>query len=616
VPHHLRPAARGAAAIAAAALALAPAVLLASPAAAEGDVDDFSFASVEVEYDLTRDAEGHARLAVTETWVAEFPEIDQNRGMVREIPRYDGRVDLRTSVTGVTDETGAPVFWEEDGDELLIDDDEFKHGLHTYVISYSMRDVVRDFDDGDEFFPNVTGTDWAQPIGAASATLRVDADLAAELDGRTACFAGPSGSTDSACRVVTEADADGAAVVEVAADSGLAPGEGLSFVVGFAPGTFATPPQSALTTTAIVLAVVAPALALLHLLWVLVQRARHRRSIPRPIIAQYTPPRGVPLAVSATVLGRSAKLMPAAVLDLALRDLVEVRTSGEGRSSAKDFTLAPAGSAPGDGPDGGDGLAAALFGTKRKPFRLDATSNSRAKRLESWRKRQDARAREGGWIRGHGALGLQILAYLLSFVILMLAIAVLVMGGVGAIPLAVSLPAALGAIAIQILSVVLVPRVAGLTGTGGELAAYLEGLREYLRVAEEDRIRHLQSPSTAETRRVGSIEAEPADAAAADDVSARLHLYERLLPYAVLLGVERQWAGVHEELGRAAAAAGAGVSAGHLAAYGIAQHRIMSASSGGLSTTTATSSSGASSGFSSGGGFSGGGFGGGGGGGR
>jgi hypothetical protein len=63
---------------------------------------------------------------------------------------------------------------------------------------------------------------------------------------------------------------------------------------------------------------------------------------------------------------------------------------------------------------------------------------------------------------------------------------------------------------------------------------HLEGLRRYLALAEGDRLRELQSPSRPEL--VGAdVHTE------ASDPVARFHLHERLIPYAVLFGLEREW---------------------------------------------------------------------------
>ncbi|MBT2517734.1 DUF2207 domain-containing protein [Streptomyces sp. ISL-90] len=93
---------------------------------------------------------------------------------------------------------------------------------------------------------------------------------------------------------------------------------------------------------------------------------------------------------------------------------------------------------------------------------------------------------------------------------------------------------------------------------------HLAGLRQYMELAEADRLRVLQSPSGALLQETdassGRVELRAADtaagatpasspsdelqpdaAAAASEPVARFHLHERLLPYAVLFGLEREW---------------------------------------------------------------------------
>lgn len=83
---------------------------------------------------------------------------------------------------------------------------------------------------------------------------------------------------------------------------------------------------------------------------------------------------------------------------------------------------------------------------------------------------------------------------------------------------------------------------------------HLAGLRQYLVLAEADRLRTLQSPGGAELRLSDAADsAGSTDAAAATEAAssasrhaisapvARFHLHERLLPYAVLFGLEREW---------------------------------------------------------------------------
>ena len=80
-----------------------------------------------------------------------------------------------------------------------------------------------------------------------------------------------------------------------------------------------------------------------------------------------------------------------------------------------------------------------------------------------------------------------------------------------------------------------------LTLAGGMHKTYLEGIREYLRLAEEDRLRAAQSPRTADLVSSGRRAYGDAPNAPGDSI---VNVYERLLPYAVLFGMEREWAEV------------------------------------------------------------------------
>ena len=142
-----------------------------------------------------------------------------------------------------------------------------------------------------------------------------------------------------------------------------------------------------------------------------------------------------------------------------------------------------------------------------------------------------------------------------------------------------------------------------LTDTGLALKRYLEGLKLYISVAETDRIKMLQSPEGAE--KVASV-------ANGTDGAQLIKLYERVLPYAVLFGQEKQW---NKQLGSYYEAAHASPDwyAGNNGVFNAVL--FTSAMNSFSQANTYASSSSSSSGGSGGGGFSGGGGGGGGGGG-
>ena len=145
-----------------------------------------------------------------------------------------------------------------------------------------------------------------------------------------------------------------------------------------------------------------------------------------------------------------------------------------------------------------------------------------------------------------------------------------------------------------------------LTEKGRGAKDFLEGMKLYLTVAEEERLRVLQSPQGAERVDVGNN-------------LELVKLYEKLLPWAVLWGVEDQW--MRELELRVASLDEApdwfiGRNGFEISTFSTAL-RGMSTTVTAPTASWSSSGSGSSfSGGSSGGGFSGGGGGGGGGGGR
>jgi uncharacterized membrane protein len=136
-----------------------------------------------------------------------------------------------------------------------------------------------------------------------------------------------------------------------------------------------------------------------------------------------------------------------------------------------------------------------------------------------------------------------------------------------------------------------------LTPEGAQTYEYLQGVKEFIRVADADRLRMLQSYSGAERRRDGAADV--------------IHIYERLLPYAILFGMEKEWG---EVLERAYTQAQRGATwIGDPTSFLLQMHLASFLASSNSAVTYSAPSTGSSSsaGGSFGGGFSGGGGGGG-----
>ncbi|MFJ6653765.1 DUF2207 family protein [Microbacterium sp. NPDC091313] len=501
------------------------------------DVQAFVFDSLDVDYTLSRADDGTSRLRVVETFVAVFPETDQNHGMQRRLPDTAFGQPLRPALESVTDENGDPRPAETDTDdgELIVTSaaDDFVHGRQTYVFTYTLHNVTPLFAGSgtEEFYWNVNGLDWAQPFGRVTARLHVPADLVPALTEERRCYRGDAGETTPCTLFQTTAEADGTATITADA-SALGPRESVTIAVGFTPGTFSqfdasyfASPWGWAQTGAAVAVVAAVVLALV------VRRRRLADAPGRPtVIAEYDPPRDVDALESAVLLGRSTKAIPAEVLEQAVIGSIRIVEGAKprwGRAPLEAHLLDPE-LADGDGRMLLDGL----FGDAAAPGevfvfgRQDARLSKVAQAILG-QARQDLIAK-GMW----RAVPTAVRAAPMALVIVATVAAV----GFGA--------AALGAdvvpwapIALAVLAVLLGATGVGLLAhrplspIGAETRDHLAGLRIFIEWAEADRIRMLQSPQGAERT--------PVDAGDAGQV---LRLYERLLPYAVVFGQEKQWA--------------------------------------------------------------------------
>ena len=595
-----------------------------TPSVAQADTSNFTFDSFDADYTLSREADGTSNLLVVETIVARFPDFDQNRGIIRAIPDdYDG-VPLNTSVQSVVDETGAPVYFETYYSagfiELYLGTDDFVRGVQTYVISYTQENVVRSFDDtaSDEFYWDVNGTGWQQPFGSVSATVRIDGELAPLLTGNAVCYVGAFGGTDL-CEIDSQPTEEGPGTIYVAGAADLEPGETVTVAIGFEPGTFFTPEPVRPTPPP----PPPPAPWWLHafsatlglgsiaaLIAAIVSRVRAGRGAKSrgAIIPQYSEPDGIDILQSSQLVWRASAGIPAAMVRLAVRKNLRILAYAVDSGDAP-YTLQYLTDDRADALD--LALLDALFGRSREPGKLtpygkyDSTLATRLSKLSTAAhgslETQGFRRKPTG--RAFG--GLMLVA---QWVIIAVAFLTFIFTGAMFLePIPLAAASALFALFASFVAMGLAIRPLQLTEKGREARDYLEGMKLYLTVAEEERLRVLQSPSGAERIDVG-------------DNLELIKLYERLLPWAVMWGVEEQW--MRELAVRVAATDTTpdwfvGRSGFEVALFTTAVRGMTTTTTAPASSSTWSGSSGGSfSGGSFGGGFSGGGGGGGGGGGR
>jgi len=577
---------------------------------ASASTQDFSFDSMTSDYYLGRDAGGNATLRTVETLVAQFPDFDQNHGIERAIPLKYGEADLELQVKSVTDETGVSVPYSRnntDGFAVLRigSADAFVHGTTHYRIEYTQRNVVRSFDDtaSDEFYWDVNGTGWSQPFDSVTATVHFRDGISSELTGNVACYQGYAGST-TPCSIVSS---DGTIT---ASANGLRAYQNMTIAIGFDPDTFVDPPLLknswifALLPW-LLLGITGIAFLIVLFLRTFVWRDAKGRGV---IIPEYSPPEDAYPLLAAELLKRPSSGLPAQIVRFAVARVLAIR---ENPGSAKDLKyelelLADDEAIPHDE----QWILTSLFGTIAvgQKQALNSTDRKLGDRLAARHTKAKAEVLKRGWREKPASKASKWLGWI-TFLTAAAAVTVFISAGINDVTQTGVGPAALICSLGWIFTISLAVPPFVMTDEGARVRDYLYGIRDYIALAEVDRFKFLQAPGTAERIDV-------------NDESAIIKLYEKLLPYAMIFGLEKEWIG---ELGRHyevtedpdwyTGGSGFAQVAGFNSA--LASTRFATTSTSTSSSGSSWSSSGGSSSFggSSGGGSSGGGGGGGGGGG-
>ncbi|MGM7698105.1 DUF2207 domain-containing protein [Microbacterium sp. A84] len=581
-----------------AATLLAGTASAASAAEPRADVDDFDFSTWNATYEIGIDDDGRATMHVEETRVAEFPDFDQNRGIVAGYPEtYEG-AGIDTRIISVRDENGDAVAYETENDDgfvyVLTGNNDYVHGPTTYVIEYEMRDVIiaATKTKVDEFYWNFLPLDSTQDITAFDAEIIFDDDLATNLTGASSCYQGQQNST-ATCDLAV----DGATFRVAARD--IPAGEGVTIAIALEPGTVTQPSarQPNAATDVLPYAVGGGAILLSIGGWFATRSMiRSRRRGTGIIVAQYDVPASMPPLLASAVVPKAKNTLSAQIIHLAVHGMLRLEELPEEGPKKRRPRLRRLDAPIPDPLD--ERSLKALFGSTDLDIVMKMPKNSSAfaARVQKLLKSGPIEAEKRGLTtKAHSTLArvVQSLALVVFAGMMFLLGWGLFTGRASAGP--VFFVTLMCGIFLLISSVVAFKKHTVLTKDGALQLEYLEGVREFIRVAEADRLRMLQSYAGAERRSDGSVDV--------------IHVYEKLLPYAILFGQEREWGEVLE-VAYGVAEQDPGWING--SSYGLVTRMlIFSSATNSSSTYTAPSSGSSSSGGSSGGGFSGGGGGGG-----
>lgn len=563
-------------------------------AAFASQADNFTITKFDAEYSLGRDSENRSTLAATWRITAQFPP-NQNRGIAPIfVKKYDNH-PTNFSLQSVTDGQGISLEHAWNGDELRIGKkDVYVQGEKTYVIKFTQRDVTKHYDNmgHDEFYWDVIGNEWRVPMQNVRVSVKFDEPLQAARAGEAFCYTGAHGSTKR-CNISGD---KGEIVTNV---SRLNRREGITMAVGFTSGTFTGYQETLSEKLLKIWATVQTIASSLAVILMLLLSLRYRRLFGRyrelkPIPPEYLPPKQASVMTSAYILKNyevlavkgSAKV--AQLLDLAVRHyikLYEVRKASFLRSAQYEIEIVK--DLKELRPEESEVIRDMFGSSMPKPgqrLNLKKLQNN----LSYAARTRDDDTNLKNLVRGNYALCEQKLANKLivqEWALWVFVISVLLLSPMLLIVAGIVFALSFGW---------------SLTDEGLALRRYLAGLKMYIGVAEAERLQMLQSPEGAEKVKVD-----------ASDEKQLVKLYERVLPYAVLFGQEKEWS---KQLGQYYEQVGeqpdwySGQGAFNAVAFAAGMNSLSSVAS-------SASDYSSTSGGSTGGGFAGGGGGGGGGGG-
>jgi uncharacterized membrane protein len=411
----------------------------------------------------------------------------------------------------ITDESGTQqnftTTYEGNNIKFQIGDaDKFVSGQKNYVINYVIRRAVNYFPDHDELYWNFTGNEWQVPIESASVKVILPENAKNNLQYK--CFEGIFGSTDEC-----ETNASGN-IIEYKSTSALSAGEGMTIVAGWPKGITKAP-----TAFQKILDIVRDNWTLFVPIIVFAAMFRYWRKYGRDpkgrgtIIAQYEAPDGLSPAEIGTMMDGSAdsKDVSSTIIDLAVRGFLKIKRTEEkaflGLGKNVEYVFSRVKDEEPERNFEKEVMKGIFGGGKEK--KLSDLKNKFFKTLSSVKEQLYENVTQKGYYakNPNTVFGLWIVAALVGGAFMAVGFGMLQNGwGVAS--------GVVSGIIILIFGY-LMPAV---TKKGAELKENILGFKDFLSVTETDRLKFHNAP-----------EKNP-------------QMFEKFLPYAMVLGVENEWA--------------------------------------------------------------------------
>lgn len=545
--------------------------LFSTPAqAVKKDVNNFYFESYDANYYVYKAEDGVSRMKVTETVVAVFPDYNQNKGICREIARVDrGRIVLpelnRSNIIVTRNGLKEPIYSIEKDNQaykLCTGDETYIKGRQTFEFQYEFQNVVSEFAEENrawqEIYWDTNGTESKQRFDGVSVTVRFEDPSV--LTGMANCYVGQYQAIGKdKCSTIQLSD--GFAFYA----KNLRAGENLTYEIQLKAGSF-TIKEPEKSYIAVIAALIAGAICLLvffRYLSKFKKTAENRKYYKDLFIKpEYSPDKKHTLLEMASVyIGKTKDSSVALMLDMLVKKKIELKKGDKNWLGKYKWSIIVKDV---DGLDeaektllkiinGGSSFEKdAEIEIKRRTATTSLVSLGRKLRKIGPDQAKtsglvDAKFAKSGSPSASAAnafaMAIVMTSILTSLVIPFVSILFIVkdelpekifLGDKYLVCLMPMTWVIIAEISITIIICCILghytKRVQHHTKKGLEASRYMDGLKLYIEMAEADRINFLQSVKGADTSEKGIVK-----------------IYEQLLPYAALFGLEKSWMGEFEK---------------------------------------------------------------------
>lgn len=269
-------------------------------------------------------------MLVQEEITADFSKTSK-RGIVRTIPirfkdRFNTVYKTAIYIISITDNSGNLWNYSKSysGRDISIrvgDEDKYYSEPLDYNITYTLNNSVSFFEDHDEVYINITGTKTPVVTKNASATINLPENLT-EKDIEVECFTGKAFSTSSNCEITKTQN-----IVEVISTKDLAPFEGLTVAISIPKETLIEPTIIEKTTRFLWsnMPLLIPVITFIFMFILWLTRGRDPRT-KEAIIPFYDKPNDLtPTEMGAIIDDQvNPKDITVAIIDLATRGYIEI----------------------------------------------------------------------------------------------------------------------------------------------------------------------------------------------------------------------------------------------------------------------------------------------------